>query len=206
MNSFKLIFPGLSMELIQRLFGVCARRYYQEGDLLIRPGLVIKSIVLVTKGRIKIIREDQEGKEFFIYYLMPGQACVYTLANPMSSEVSMISAKAIEDTEVFMIPIHFANTWMFKYKCWNDFVMKAFQDHLTKMMQVLDLLAFKNLDDRLEYYLEYHRRLMDCQALKFSHQEVANDIGSSREAISRSLKKMEARGKVKLHRSYIELT
>ncbi len=203
---FKSLFPTLSIELIQRIYGTSSKNYFDRGDKVIQVGQPVRSIVLVLKGRIKVYREDHHGKDFFIYYLKPGQACVYTLGHQSFSETSLVTAQAVEDTEAIMIPIAMANSWMHKYKCWNDFVLASFRQHLFHMMQVMDLLVFKSLDERLEHYLQAHKQYLNGSGLlMLSHQEVANDMGSSREVISRLLKKMESQGKVKLHRSQIEL-
>ena len=205
MNSIKNLFPGFSWDLVKNIYDVSSRSVFEPGEILLYPGQNIRSVLLIRTGKIKLYREDQNGNEYFLFYLFPGQICAGTILPDFLALPNIITGKAVEKTEVLMIPLASAQLWMLKYKCWSDFVVRTFQFHISQLMHVLDLKVFKTMDERLEHYLETQLKTQTSPRLQISHREIANDMSSSREVISRLLKKMEQRGKIKLHRSEIEV-
>ena len=199
------IFPEFSNELLEAIEEEGVVHYFEAGATLIRTGQYIKSTLLVTKGKLKVYREDDDGNEFFMYYLLPGQACAISLICATRSKQSQIMAKAIEDSEVLMIPLSLMNSWMAKYKNWYEFVISTYRNRFEEILEVVDNIAFRAMDERLEFHLNRMRETTGSADLKLSHQEIASDLNTSREVISRLLKKMEQRGLVKLHRNHIEL-
>jgi len=199
------IFPEFSNELLEAIEEVGVVKHFEAGATLIRTGQYIKSTLLVTKGKLKVYREDDDGNEFFMYYLLPGQACAISLICATRSKQSQIMAKAIEDSEVLMIPLSLMDSWMAKYKNWYEFVISTYRNRFEEILEVVDNIAFRAMDERLEFHLNRMRETTGTADLKLSHQEIASDLNTSREVISRLLKKMEQRGLVKLHRNHIEL-
>ena len=199
------IFPEFSNELLEAIEEEGVVHYFEAGATLIRTGQYIKSTLLVTKGKLKVYREDDDGNEFFMYYLLPGQACAISLICATRSKQSQIMAKAIEDSEVLMIPLSLMDSWMAKYKNWYEFVISTYRNRFEEILEVVDNIAFRAMDERLEFHLNRMRETTGSADLKLSHQEIASDLNTSREVISRLLKKMEQRGLVKLHRNHIEL-
>lgn len=198
-------FPGFNLELNKLITRIYTRAYFEPGDIVLRSGHHVRSALLVYKGKIKIYREDKNGNEFFLYHIGAGQACAYTLLVDAVPGTCKIMAKAVEDTVVFLLPLASTQRWMIKYACWNDFVIRTFHQHINQLMQVMDLLLFKGMDERLEHYLKSHKNALTNPCLQLSHQEIANEMSTSREVISRLLKKMEQKGKLKLHRNQIEM-
>jgi len=95
--------------------------------------------------------------------------------------------------------------WMAQYRSWYAFVIETYRDRFEEVLLVIDNIAFKAMDERLTFYLQRHSEACQCQDIKLSHQEIATELNTSREVISRLLKKMEQRGLVRLHRSHVEL-
>jgi CRP/FNR family transcriptional regulator len=199
------IFPEFSNELLEAIEEAGVVKHFEAGATLIRTGQYIKSTLLVTKGKLKVYREDDDGNEFFMYYLLPGQACAISLICATRSKQSQIMAKAIEDSEVLMIPLDLMDSWMAKYKNWYEFVISTYRNRFEEILEVVDNIAFRAMDERLEFHLNRMRETTGSGDLKLSHQEIASDLNTSREVISRLLKKMEQRGLVKLHRNHVEL-
>ena len=140
-----------------------------------------------------------------MYYLGPGQACALTMICAIQSHTSEIMAKAEEDAEVLMIPIQLMDDLMNKYKSWYQFVIQTYRGRFDELLSVIDNIAFRNMDERLEFYLKRHATATGKKLIETSHQQIADDLNSSREVISRLLKKMEQRNLLKLHRNMIEL-
>ncbi|MFM2139494.1 MAG: hypothetical protein RJA57_1801 [Bacteroidota bacterium] len=203
---WKKQFPGFEPELIEWIEKEAVHRSFPAGDVLMRTGQYIKSTVLVLKGRIKIYRENPEGGEFLMYYIGPGQACAVSMICAIQSQTSEIMALAEEDTEVLMIPVHLMDDLMKKFRGWYQFVIQTYRTRFEELLTVVDHIAFRNMDERLEFYLKRHVSQTGKKTIELSHQQIADDLNSSREVISRLLKKMEQQKLLRLHRNLIELT
>ncbi len=203
--NWKEIFPQFEPGLVELIEKEAVQRTFLAGEIIMRTGQYIKSTALVLEGRVKIYRENADGGEFLMYYLGPGQACAVTMICAIQSQQSEIMAKAEEDTEVLMIPIQLMDDMMNKYKTWYQFVIMTYRNRFDELLSVIDNVAFRNMDERLEFYLKRHSDATGKKLIETSHQQIADDLNSSREVISRLLKKMEQRNLLKLHRNMIEL-
>jgi len=200
----KKIFPQFEPELLSHFETLGQVRTFQRGEFLIKPGQYIRSAMLVLKGRLKVFRESDEGTEFLIYYLGPGEACAVSLLCAAKSETSEIGAQAVDDTIILMLPLDLMDKWMTEYRTWYQFVLGTYRARYEELLQVIDQIAFRSLDERLEFYLKRMADSTGRNDILTSHQDIARDLNSSREVISRLLKKMEQRGLVQLYRNHIE--
>ena len=180
-------------------------RNFNEGDIIIEIDQYIKSIPIVISGTVKVIREDEEGNELFLYYVNAGSTCAMSLTCCMRDQQSQIRAIAEEPVELMVVPVKKMDQWMMQYRSWKDFVMQSYSSRFEELLHTIDLIAFHHMDDRLVSYLEKKALVHDSRTLNIKHQEIAIELSSSREAVSRLLKKLELMGKVKLHRNRIEL-
>lgn len=204
--NWKKIFPQFEPSLIALIEKEALLRHFQPGEVVMRTGQYIKSTALVLEGRLKIYREGPDGGEFLMYYLEPGQACAVSMICAMQSDTSEITAVAEEETELLMIPVHLMDDMMKDHKSWYQFVIQTYRNRFDELLNVVDHVAFRNMDERLEFYLKRYREKTGKTKVELSHQQIAEDLNSSREVISRLLKKMEQRGLLKLNRNMIELT
>ena len=205
MKNLKKLFPRFSEELLLDIENNAITKHAVAGEILIRSGQYIKSTTLVLSGKIKIYREYEEGREFLMYYLLPGQACAISMTCASKMEASQIMAKVDEDAEVVMIPIQLMTTLMANHKSWYEFVIETYKNRFEEVLEVLDQIAFSNMDERLEFYLKRIYKTTNSRTIHTSHQEIADDLNTSREVISRLLKKMEQKKWLNLNRSYIEI-
>ncbi len=202
---WKKIFPQFESGLIELIEKNAVERSFNAGDVIMRTGQFIKSTVLVLEGQIKIYREDPDGGEFLMYYIGPGQACAVSMICALQSQTSEIMAQAEENTEVLLIPVQLMDEMMNRYKSWYQFVIQTYRNRFEELLTVIDNVAFHNMDERLEFYLKRHAERTGKNNIELSHQQIADDLNSSREVISRLLKKMEQKNIVKLNRNMIEL-
>lgn len=201
--SLSKIFPQLQAGLIEELEANAAVHHFAAGETLVKKNQYFKSALIVTDGLVKIYREDGEGNEFFIYYLEAGQACALSMVCASRQQTSEIMAVAIKDTEVLTVSFELIENWMKKYTSWNNFVLSSYRQRFEELLVTLDNVAFRNMDERLEFYLKRQAEKMG-NLLQLTHQQIAADLNSSREVISRLLKNMEKNKRVVLHRSSIE--
>ena len=204
-NNLKILFPNLEEGLYNEIVKHGTIKEVKAGETLLKVGQTIRSTMLIIDGLVKLYREDDEGKEFFIYHLNAGQACSLSMVCAAKHETSEILAKALTDATVLAIPLEFMDQWMSKYKSWYHFVITSYRNRFEELLKTIDAIAFTGMDERLEYYLKKQVEQLGSN-LKITHQEIANDLNSSREVISRLLKKMEAKSWLVIHRNSIEWT
>ncbi|SMD03181.1 Crp/Fnr family transcriptional regulator [Pedobacter nyackensis] len=200
----QVLFPQFEPALKQILIENGVLKSFEAGEMLMQTGQNMRSTILIAEGLVKLYREGDEGNEFFMYYLHPGNACALSMICATKQETSQVMAKAVEPTKGLMIPISLMDTLMKEYKTWYYFVLETYRSRFEELLTVVDNIAFKSMDERLEFYLKKQHRDLKSRSLTITHGEIANDLNSSREVISRLLKKMEQRGEVILHRNYIE--
>jgi CRP/FNR family transcriptional regulator len=198
-------FPALEPPLRETIARIGIVREVPAGETLIRSGQFLKFTMLVAEGRIRIYREGETGGEIFMYDLEPGSACALSMICAASAKESQVMGKAETDAVVIMLPIGEMENLMREYKSWYRFVVESYRTRFEELLEVLDSVAFHNMDERLQHYLAKQSATTGSSALKLTHQEIAADLNSSREVISRLLKKMEQRGLVQLNRNVIEI-
>ena len=196
-------FPGLDEGLYEEIINHGTTKEVKAGETLLRVGQTIRSTMLILDGLIKLYREDDEGKEFFIYHLEAGQACSLSMVCAAKQETSEVLAKAMTDATILSIPLEFMEQWMSKYKSWYQFVITSYRNRFEELLKTIDAIAFTNMDERLEFYLKKQVDKLGNN-LKMTHQDIASDLNSSREVVSRLLKKMEAKGWLIIDRNSIE--
>jgi CRP/FNR family transcriptional regulator len=118
---------------------------------------------------------------------------------------SEVMAKALKPTKAILVPIEQMDELMLKYKSWYYFVLETYRSRFEELLSVVDAIAFKAMDDRLIFYLGKQVDTLQSNLISTTHQEIATDLNTSREVISRLLKKMEQKRMIKLHRNKIEV-
>lgn len=195
----------LEKELIQEMVNAADTRTIQPGELLVRSGQNIRSTLLVLDGLIKIYREDDDGNEFFMYYLDGGKACAISLVCALGQERSEVMARAIKPSTILSVPVDVVNEWMGRYKSWAQFAVSTYRERFEELLQTIDHIAFRNMDERLVFYMRRHQQQFNSNIMTLSNREIAQDLNSSREVISRLMKKLSEKGVIKLHGSHVEL-
>lgn len=175
------------------------------GEELMRPGMYIHAIPIILAGSLKILRQDDDGKETFLYFLTPGETCAMSLTCCTAHRPSNVRAVAEEDTSLLMVPVDKMDAWIGKYPSWKSFVFRTYQKRFDDLLEAVDGLAFRKLDERLWVLLRKKAGLQEKRYVYSTHQELADELGSSREVITRLLRKLEGLGKIKTHRNRIEL-
>lgn len=191
--------------LLDEMFEVGRFLEFEEGQSILHPGDEISQIPFIIEGAVKIVRENEEGEEILLYYIESGDTCAMTLQCCMRKSNSEIKAVTLEKTAVLSLPHDAMERWMDKYPSWRNFILESYHSRLREMMETIDSLTFKKLDERLEEYLKDQAKIYGSLELNNTHQQIAEDLHSSRVVISRLLKRMENDGQIELHRNRITL-
>jgi len=205
MQPLYTLYAQLEPPLLDEIEKNATIKTFKSGEIIMRTGQYIKSTMLLIEGSIKIFRENEDGDEFLMYFIQPGEACAISLVCASKMEASQIMAKSMEETTVILVPIQLMDEWMSKYKSWYYFVLETYRNRFEELLLLIDNVAFRNMDERLQFYLNRHASVNQSNIVNLSHQQIADELNSSREVISRLLKKMEQRKMLMLHRNYIEL-
>jgi CRP/FNR family transcriptional regulator, anaerobic regulatory protein len=196
----------LEKELQKEILQVGVPKTFQAHETLIREGQFITSFPLVIKGLIRISRNNNEGNELLLYYLKENEVCAMALTCCMANLKSNVKAIAEEETEVILIPVALLDTWMVKYVTWKQFVMQTFQNRFRELINTIDSIAFLKLDERLvKYFVDRHQQ-SGATTFNGTHQDLALQLNTSREVISRLLKKLEKQRKIELSRNFINFS
>ena len=198
-------FPMLEPELLKEMEDVAEIKTFAEGEKLMRTGQNIRAALLVINGRIKIYREDELGNEFFMYYLGAGKACAVSLVCALGQETSGLMAKADSEATILSIPVQYVDAWMGKYKSWAQYALSSYRERFDELLETIDHVAFRNMDERLVFYLKRHSETLQTKIISIPYTRIATDLNSSREVISRLMKKLSEKGVVKLHRTSVEI-
>ena len=193
--------PGLQQEIESKAKFVCG----QEGEVIIDLGKTVRIMPILIKGTLKISRLDKDGNELLLYYLNGGESCAMTFTCCMQHFPSEIKATAETDVEYWAIPISVMDGWLVKFPTWKSFVMQTIRSRFKELINAIDQLAFQKLDERLIHYLKEKSKATGSTLINLSHEDVAIDLASSREVISRLLKKLENEGRVLLYRNQIKI-
>ena len=204
-NEIQALFPSFEPELVREMAGVCSLRAFSEGEVLMKTGQYIKSTMIILDGLVKVSREDDAGGEFFMYYIEPGQACALSMVCTLKQNISELTAKAVTDLEVVTIPLDKMDEWMMKYRSWYQFVLGTYRSRFEELLTTVDQIAFRNMDERLVFYLKKNAESLKTAIIPFTHAEIAAELNSSREVVTRLLKKLAEKGMIRMHRHSIEI-
>ncbi|MEN9597705.1 MAG: hypothetical protein RL596_16 [Bacteroidota bacterium] len=197
------LFPHLEDELYSELIKYGEVKEVNAGTTMLKIGQTIRATMLVLNGVVKLYQEDEEGNEFFIYHIQPGQACAVSMVCTYQAEQSQVMAKALTDVTILSVPLQYMDKWLSQYKSWHYFVIKTYRARYEELLRTVNEIAFKNMDERLEFYLKSQVKQLG-NIVKLTHQDIATDLNSSREVISRLMKKMERNGWIIIHRNSFE--
>ena len=176
---------------------------FAAGTVFLDMNAYIKSLPIVLSGNLKVIRTDEEGKEILLYYIKPGESCIMSFLAGIHNDTSKIKAIVEEDAEVLLIPIDKASDWIKKFPEWTDFIFALYQKRFEELLEVVNAVAFQKVDVRLLHLLRQKSSLFQSKEISITHQQLANDLGISREAVSRVLKQMENEKLITLSRNKI---
>lgn len=194
-----------SPELREKLYQNSSVKHYKEGDIILNENAYIKAIPIVTKGSIRVIRTDEDGREILLYYIKAGESCIMSFLGGIHNETSKVKAEVEEDAEILFLPIEKVTLFIKEYPQWLDYIFRLYHKRFEDLLEVINAVAFKKVDQRLVLLLTKKSELTQNKTLSITHEQLANELGTARVVVSRLLKQLEETGQLKLGRNKIIL-
>ena len=207
MDKYELIqntFPFLEKDLIHEIDLVSTLQEMRTDQSILGEGDYIKSLPMVIKGCLRVVRLSEDGNELLLYYLNRGEICSMALTCCMILQKSNIKMIAEENSVIIKIPVDMPEKWLSQYKSWKEFMMKSYHHRFSELLDTIDSIAFMRLDGRLERFFEERYRSTGKTQFIGTHQDIATQLNTSREVISRLLRHLEIKNYVITERNSID--
>jgi CRP/FNR family transcriptional regulator, anaerobic regulatory protein len=197
---------SINKELLEKLRKEGTVKKLTSGSVMLDENDYIKSIPIVLTGSIKVYRQDEEdGKEILLYYIKPGESCIMSLLGAATNSTSKIKAVVEDEAEVLMLPVHKASDLIKEDPRWLEFIFQLYNKRFEELLSVVNAIAFQKVDIRLWDFLKTKTEMSKRTELNITHQQIADELGSAREVVSRLLKQLEKDKKVSLSRNKIKI-
>lgn len=192
-----------SPELVEKLYRYGVTKTYQEGDIILDENSSIRSIPIVMKGMMKVIRTEEDGREILLYYIKAGESCIMSFLGGMHNEKSIVKAEVEEDTEILFLPVDKVSLFIKEYPEWLDYIFRLYHKRFEELLDIINAIAFKKVDERLLNLLHKKSEILNSKTIVITHEQLANELGTARVVVSRLLKQLEDSGKLQLGRNKI---
>jgi CRP/FNR family transcriptional regulator, anaerobic regulatory protein len=198
--------PGVAdKELISELKTFGSVRTFAEGDVLIEENRAIRDIPIVLEGSVKVFQTDDDLREILLYYLTPGDTCIMSFLGALYNDTSKVRAIVNEKSKILLLPVHHLGELTRHHPEWNSYIFRIYHQRFHELLDVVNAVAFKKMDERLLRYLKKRIEITGSNELAITHEELASELGTARVVVSRLLKQMEKEGLVELGRNKITL-
>ena len=194
-----------SPELVEKLYQHGIQKSYPAGSIILNENSHIRSIPIVTKGIMKVIRTEEDGREILLYYIKAGESCIMSFLGGLHNETSKVKAEIEEDAEILFLPIDKVSLFIKDYPEWLDYIFRLYHKRFEELLEIVNAISFKRVDERLLNLLKKKSELNNSKIIPTTHEQLANELGTARVVVSRLLKQLEENGAVQLGRNKITL-
>lgn len=194
-----------SPELVEKLYRYSIQKHYEAGSVILDENAHIRSIPIVTEGRLRVIRTEEDGREILLYYIRAGESCIMSFLGGMHNETSKVRAEVEEDAEILFLPVDKVSLFIKEYPQWLDYIFRLYHKRFEELLEVVNAIAFKKVDERLLNLLQKKKDLTGNRTVNITHEQLANELGTARVVVSRLLKQLEDNAVVQLGRNKIVL-
>lgn len=191
-------FPFLPDALRREMDAEGMLKSFTAGEELLREGQYVKVIPIVFEGLIKVIAHF-EDKELLLYYIQPKESCIMSFSAVLDNTPSKIAAITEEPTLALLLPNRAVEKWVREFPAFNRLFYQQYNQRYEDMLLTIRSLVYEKMDQRLLAYLRQKSELKGTKNLSLRHWEIASDLGSAREVVSRLLKKLESEGFIRQH-------
>ncbi|OPB89008.1 Crp/Fnr family transcriptional regulator [Elizabethkingia ursingii] len=193
--------PGL----VEKLYEYGMQKNYEAETVILHENACIQAIPIVMKGTLKVIRTEEDGREILLYYIKTGESCIMSFLGGLHNEPSKVKAEVEEDAEILFLPMAKVSLFIKEYPQWLDYIFRLYHKRFEELLDVINSIAFKKVDERLLSLLYKKKELTGKDTLSITHEQLANELGTARAVVSRLLKQLEDNGVLQLGRNKITL-
>ncbi|MFS4473296.1 Crp/Fnr family transcriptional regulator [Chryseobacterium sp. T20] len=189
-NILEKCLPDFGKELITEIekFGII--KTFSTQDFIVKQGQLIRYLPIVLEGNVKAYSEE-DGVQFLLYFIPPGSSCIFSFVHLFNQHPIDFSAIPEGQSTILLIPIDKAKEWLIRYPSFNNLIIAEFQKHYNDLLHTTKQIICYKLEDRLWEYLQTKAKISGTHEIAISHQSIADDLGTTREVISRLMKKIE---------------
>lgn len=196
---------SISSTLLEKLKKEGSIKTFAPDTVLIDENDYIKFVPIVLNGSIKVFKLDEDGREMLLYYIKPGESCVMSFLGATCNGTSKIKAVVEEEAEVLVLPVYKATELIRENPQWIQFIFELYNRRFEELLSVVNAIAFQKVDVRLWDLLKTKVKMLKTKELNMTHQQLADELGTAREVVSRLLKQLERDKKISLGRNKIEI-
>lgn len=196
---------GSSPELIEKLQQFSIRKNYAAGEVILNENASIRSIPIVTRGTLKVIRTEDDGREILLYYIRAGESCIMSFLGGMHNEKSVLRAEVEDDAEILFLPIEKVSLFIKDYPAFLEYIFKLYHKRFEELLDIINAIAFKKVDERLLDLIYKKHDMAEGDTISVTHEQLANELGTARVVVSRLLKQLEEKGLIKLGRNKLTI-
>ena len=197
-------FGHLGLPLVEEISTHGTVQEIPAGTEILREGQYIKVIPLVLKGAIKVFTRFKE-KELLLYYILPEESCIMSFSANLSNEPSKVFAITEMDTTALLLPADKIEGWIKKFPKFNTLFYQMYNERYADMLDTINHLLFNKLDQRVLDHLTNKMEITGSSLVKITHKQIASELGTAREVISRVIKKLEKEDRLSQRQEGIEI-
>jgi CRP/FNR family transcriptional regulator len=200
----KNILSFLKPQLLEKVIEKSSVKNFPKGTEILREEQYVKVLPIVLEGLVKVYSRF-DAKELLLYYIEPAQSCVMTFYAALKNTPSKVYATTEEDSKILLIPVQYLPIWLKEHPDFNELFYNQFNLRYSELLDTIGHLLLNKMDKRLYDHLKNKSLLINNNSIKMSHSQIANELGTAREVISRVLKKLETDGKVEQNSDGIKI-
>lgn len=194
-----------SPELIKKLYEYSILKIYPPGSCILNEHAYIRSIPIVIRGVMKVIRSEEDGREILLYYIEAGESCIMSVLGGLHNQRSKVRVEVEEEAEILFLPLERVSEFMREYPEWLSYIFRSYHKRFEELLKMINAIAFRRIDERLLDLLMKKQQLAQSSTLHITHEQLAVELGTARTVVSRLLKQLEEAGTLSLGRNRITL-
>jgi len=194
----------LGKELLEKIFEISMIKTVPANTELVKEGQFVKFVPIVLSGLLKVFTRI-EDKELLLYYIQPEESCIMSFSSSLNGEKSRIVALSEEECTLLLMPSEQVKKWVQDYPSINTLFYKQYDLRYSELIETINHLIYHRLDKRLLDYLIEKSKVTKQTKIHLSHKEIARDLGTAREVISRLMKKLEKQELIRQTSDHIEI-
>ena len=197
-------FPFLPPELLAEFARYGEEVEVAKGSILMRQGQYVKVIPVVLEGLVRVSTLT-ENRELLLYFIKPSESCVMSFSAILHNNASKIQAEAGEKSRLLLLPAERIPGWVREFPRLSMLFFEQYNTRYQELIDTIQQLLFNRLDHRILHYLEELASIRQTRIIGIRHRELAQHLGTAREVVTRTMKRLEAEGRIRQLDGAIEL-